>query len=77
MFLAEELINNTYDEPVQGRRSASRRSPGGSPVLGMGGSVGGGLGPHLTPTKKKGKERMEASQTICIKAAAKFVHQNR
>ena len=57
-YLAEELINNVYDQPIQGRtRSVSRSPPDGIGIGSDGAMIGGGIGPHLTPTRRKRKRK--------------------
>jgi hypothetical protein len=52
--LAEELIDNTFDQPVHARRSSSSSSPS---AVSQNGFVRAGVGPHLTPTRRKRKKR--------------------
>jgi hypothetical protein len=57
--LAEEFIDNMFDQAINARRS-SATSPfaaGQSAVSPNGLVCAGGVGPHLTPTKQKGKRK--------------------
>jgi hypothetical protein len=74
-LLAEELIDNTYDEGLAARRRR-RRLPGNtSPTLAQGtGLPRGGVHSHITPTKKKRKVRGQVTSylvqgwcTQCVK----------
>ena len=64
-YLAEELIDNTYD--VSGLRSRSRDSPEGEYVRASGGRPRSAAGIHLTPTKKRRRDNKNAArQNRCI-----------
>jgi hypothetical protein len=54
--LAEELIDNTFDQPVHGRRSAAGQNSGSPNAVSQNGFVRAGVGPHLTPTRRKRKK---------------------
>ena len=68
-LLAEEVIDNTYDQVRGGRRQGSENgSPG---IITAEGHMRSGIAAHLTPTKKKRRKRetMEdgANNTIRLK----------
>jgi hypothetical protein len=57
--LAEELIDNTFDQAINARRSSagSPFAAGQSAVSPNGFARAPGVGPHLTPTKRKRKKK--------------------
>ena len=54
--LAEELIDNTFDQAINARRSSARSLfAAGQSAVSPNGFARAGVGPHLTPTKRKRK----------------------
>ena len=56
--LAEELIDNTFDQAINARRSSAGSTiQAGQSAVSPNGFARAGVGPHLTPTKRKRKNK--------------------
>ncbi len=60
--LAEELVDNSYDEGLRAGRQKGIKPNGESPTLSENGLPRSGINAHLTPTKRK-RKRSDGSET--------------